>query len=71
MSKYNLNVKSSLSLESEIKELSNMLNKNDSISIYTNENISKDSIVKLIEKENLNYKYINDEGNNYILVKRE
>lgn len=70
MSRYALSIRSSENFEGEVQQAVQLLQQGDSLSIYIDNNVSMDSIVGVIEDENLTFKHITSGKKEYIIAKK-
>lgn len=70
MSNYILDIKNSSNYTNEIREVMNILDKNDSMTILTSDSGVKSNIIKVMSNEGLHYKCVREENNNFIITTR-
>ncbi|MEG0372034.1 MAG: hypothetical protein RR515_00915 [Clostridium sp.] len=70
MSKYTLKVNDNINCKFDIQEASKILANGDYLAIYTSNDITKQGIVGVLDSQDIQYKYVTDKGQEYILAKK-
>ncbi|MEF9952410.1 MAG: hypothetical protein RR840_07905 [Clostridium sp.] len=70
MSRYTLRVNDNINCKNEILEATEILDKGDYLAIYTANDITKQSIVGILDDGQIGYNYVTSDGCEYILAKK-
>ncbi|MEG2338643.1 MAG: hypothetical protein RSB66_06140 [Clostridium sp.] len=70
MSRYTLRVNDNINCKDEILEATGILSKGDYLAIYTANDITKQSILGILDNNQIGYNHVYSDGSEYILAKK-
>lgn len=70
MSRYTLRVNDNINCKHEIIGATELLTQGDYLAIYTSNDITKQSIVGILDESHIGYNFVSADGSEYILAKK-